>query len=101
MLSYIEDNFAETVTLSDLCRVSNMSRSSLLKQFHRLCRCSPSDYLLNTRVENACKMLEHSDHSIAQIAQDCGFYDSSHFSKMFCKVKKMLPKDYRSSVKSL
>lgn len=101
VLSYIEDNFAETVTLSDLCRVSNMSRSSLLKQFHRLCRCSPSDYLLNTRVENACKMLEHSDHSIAQIAQDCGFYDSSHFSKMFCKVKKMLPKDYRSSVKSL
>lgn len=101
VLSYIDNNFAENVTLADFCRVSNMSRSSLLKQFAKLCKCSPSDYLLNTRVDNACKMLEHTDFSIAQIAQDCGFYDSSHFSKMFFKLKKMLPKDYRATVKSV
>lgn len=101
VLAYIENNFAENVTIADFCRVSNMSRSSLLKQFAKLCKCSPSDYLLNTRVENACQMLEHTDFSIAQIAQDCGFYDSSHFSKMFFKVKKMLPKNYRLTAKSV
>ena len=99
VLAYIENNFAEEVSLADLCKISNMSRSTLLKQFTKLCKCSPSDYLLTTRVENACKMLEHSDASISQIAQDCGFYDSSHFSKTFFKVKNMLPKDYRTLVK--
>lgn len=99
VLSYIDNNFAEDITLAGLCSVANMSRSSLLKQFAKLCKCSPSDYLLNTRLENACKMLEHTQHSIARIAQDCGFYDSSHFSKMFFKSKKILPKDYRNSLK--
>lgn len=100
VLAYIENNFAEDVTLADLSRVANMSRSTLLKQFAKLCKCSPSDYLLTIRVENSCKMLEHTDASISQIAQDCGFYDSSHFSKMFYRVKNVLPKDYRKSVKS-
>lgn len=100
VIAYIDENYAENITLADLCAVSNMSRSSLLNQFSRLYNCSPSVYLLNTRLENACKMLEQSQYSIAQIAQDCGFYDSSHFSKMFCKVKKMLPKEYRHSIKT-
>lgn len=100
VLAHIDNNFAEDITLADLCKISNMSRSTLLKSFSKLCKCSPADYLLTTRVENACKMLEYSDASIAQIAQDCGFYDSSHFSKMFFKVKNTLPKNFRQSVKS-
>ena len=101
VLSYIDNNFAEDITLAELCSIANMSRSSLLKQFTKLCKCSPSDYLLNTRLENACKMLEHTSYSIAQIAQDCGFYDSSHFSKAFFKSKNILPKDYRNSLKNI
>ena len=97
VIAYIDENYAENITLADLCAVSNMSRSSLLNQFSRLYQCSPSAYLLNVRLENACKMLEQSQNSIAQIAQDCGFYDSSHFSKMFYKIKKCLPKEYRNS----
>lgn len=100
VLSYIENNFAENITLNELCKIANMSRSTLLKQFSKLCKRSPTDYLQTIRVENACKMLEHSDSSIAQIAQDCGFYDSSHFSKIFFRMKNILPKDYRVLVKS-
>ena len=100
MLSYIETNFAEDIVLADLCALSNMSRSTLLKQFAKLCNCSPTDYLLKTRVENSCKLLEHSDASVASIAQDCGFYDSSHFSKAFFKLKGMLPREYRAAIKS-
>ncbi|MFQ7077423.1 MAG: hypothetical protein ACLRSW_05520 [Christensenellaceae bacterium] len=82
------------MTLSDLCCVSNMSALPI-KQFHRLCRFPPT--ISSHPRENACKMLEHSDHSIAQIA-GLRLYDSSHFPRCSAR-SKMLPKDYRSSVK--
>ena len=98
-VSFIEKNYNANFTINDLCKISNMSRSTLLKQFNELCKCSPTAYLLNIRIEKACKKLKTSNHSIARIAQDCGFYDSSHFCKTFLQVMKMLPKDYRNQYK--
>lgn len=98
ILTYIEEHFNEEITLHKLCEISFMSRSSLLKLFNRLCNCSPNEYLLNVRIENACKLLKTTNYSITRIAQDSGFYDSSHFSKLFKRVKKILPKDFRKQV---
>ena len=74
-----------------------MSRSTLLSQFHTLCNCSPTEYMQSVRIDNAKKMLADSDLSIATIAQECGFYDSSHFTKAFFQKTNLLPKDYRGS----
>ena len=95
VLTYIENNYHTNVTVEELCRISNMSRSSLLKQFSELCKYSPTDYLMRIRIEKACDFLKETNLSIARIAQDCGFYDSSHFSKTFLKLQKMSPKEYR------
>ena len=97
VLSYIDNNYNCKITLKDLCRLSNMSRSTLLSQFHTLCNCSPTEYMQSVRIDNAKKMLADSDLSIATIAQECGFYDSSHFTKAFFQKTNLLPKDYRGS----
>ena len=96
---FIEENYHTNVTVEQLCKISNMSRSSLLKQFALLCKCSPAAYLTRIRIENACQKLRLTNHSIARIAQDCGFYDSSHFTKSFAQLRKMRPKEYRSHYK--
>ena len=95
VITYIENNYHANITVSDLCKISNMSRSSLLKQFTELCKYSPTDYLLRIRIEKACEFLKNTNHSVARIAQDCGFYDSSHFSKTFLKLQNLSPKEYR------
>lgn len=95
VLTYIENNYNNKITLEELSAVSNMSRSTLLNQFHALCNCSPTEYLQSVRIENAKKMLEETDRSIATVAQECGFYDSSHFTKAFLQKTSMLPKEYR------
>ncbi|MBE7084518.1 MAG: helix-turn-helix domain-containing protein [Clostridiales bacterium] len=99
-ITFIEKNYSENFTINDLCKISNMSRSSLLKQFAKLCKCSPANYLLRTRIERSCELLRSTDYSIARIAQDCGFYDSSHFTKSFSQVMKLLPKEYRNRYKN-
>ena len=98
VLSYIDNNYNTKITLSDLCKLSNMSRSTLLNQFSTACSCSPSEYILSVRIENARKLLEDSNMSIATIAQECGFFDSSHFTKCFNQKMGILPKTYRNSL---
>ena len=95
-ITYIEKNYNGSVTVTDLCKIANMSRSSLLKQFSVLCKCTPAVYLMRIRIEKACDLLRTTNYSIARVAQDCGFYDSSHFTKSFTQVMKELPKDYRN-----
>jgi transcriptional regulator GlxA family with amidase domain len=98
VLSYIDNNYQEKITLTDLCKISNMSRSTLLNQFHLACSCSPSEYLLSVRIDKATYLLENTQLAIAMIAQDCGFYDSSHFTKFFLQKTGFLPKDYRNFI---
>ncbi len=98
-ITYIEQHYNGSVTVNDLCKIANMSRSTLLKQFSALCKCSPANYLLRIRIEKACELLRATNYSIARIAQDCGFYDSSHFIKSFSQTMKTLPKEYRSRFK--
>lgn len=97
ILSFIDNNYDSKITLKDLCKLSNMSRSSLLYQFNLLCSCSPYEYLLSVRIENAIKLLTTNEYQITDIAQKCGFYDSSHFTKYFVAKTGFLPKDYRNA----
>lgn len=98
VLTYIDNNYNAKITLNDLCRISNMSRSTLLNHFKLTCSCSPSEYILSVRIENAVKLLETTELAIATIAQECGFFDSSHFTKYFYAKIGFLPKDYRSFI---
>ncbi len=99
-ITHIEQNYNNSVTVTDLCKIANMSRSSLLKQFSMLCKCTPANYLMRIRIEKACDLLRATNYSIARIAQDCGFYDSSHFTKSFYQTMKVLPKEYRNRYKN-
>ena len=99
-IAYIEKNFDGNFTINELCKIANMSRSSLLKQFSAFCKCTPANYLTRIRIEKACALLRSTNYSIARIAQDCGFYDSSHFTKSFSQVMKMLPKEFRNYYKN-
>ena len=45
----------------------------------------------------ACKSLAKSRDPIAQIASDTGFYDASHFCRVFAKNMGITPTEYRTA----
>ena len=53
------------------------------------------EYLRNARIQKAMKLLNTTDLPIAKIAEECGFCDSSHFSKQFKAVTGYRPSKYR------
>ena len=54
-------------------------------------------YIIAYRLKAAKRMLELSDKSAAEIAEECGFTDASYFTKTFKNAFGMTPKDFRAS----
>jgi len=80
-LNYIHQNFNEGITVDDLANQLNMSRSTFLRHFTKICGCSPHHYLMQYRLKKAAEYLQDSDKTMTEIAQLCGFYDASHLRK--------------------
>ena len=94
-ISYIMQNFNKHLTIDDLARVAGLSRTSYIKRFHDRTGKSPKQFIMNVRISEAYKLLG-SDRSISKIAEECGFYDASHFIKTFTKLVGMSPLQYKS-----
>ena len=58
---------------------------------------TPANYLIYLRLENAKNELRNSTKQLTEIAYDCGFYSSQHFSSTFSKWVGVSPKDYRKN----
>jgi transcriptional regulator GlxA family with amidase domain len=52
-------------------------------------------------VENVCKLLSTTNHTIVRVARDCGFEDMKFFYKVFKKHMGVLPGDYRKQTARL
>ena len=79
-------------------RTAGLSRSQFGRQFQRLFRASPSEYLLRVRVNAACRLLAETDLKITDIAHETGFFDHSHFSRTFQRLKGIRPQAYRRGI---
>lgn len=96
LLKFIQENFAKKIPVAKLARLAHLSVSQLERRFQRLFSLSPSQYILKTRLDEACTQLARSDQAITQIAQDTGFYDHSYFIRQFRKRMDMTPRQYRA-----
>lgn len=91
----LHQHFSTPLSTPELAAIAGLSRSQFERVFHRLFGTSPMDYLLRVRVNAACLLLEKTDHKCTDIALECGFYDHSHFTRMFQRFMGMPPQSYR------
>lgn len=96
-LEYIENNYGAHISLETLARQSGMSPKYFCKCFRAIIHRSPIDYLNHYRVECASFLLTTTDMSVAEIAQRCGYNDSSFFIKQFKRYKGATPHQYRAN----
>lgn len=93
---YIEKNYHhKSCTPANLARVLNVSSSSLYRIFRNNSGISPEKYIQNYRLEQATQMLEKGV-SVKLVALSCGFSDPFYFSKVFKKIKGVIPTEYKA-----
>ena len=94
-LEYIETHYGQQITLETLARLTGLSPKYFCRFFHAIVHRSPIDYVNYYRVECASHFLTVTDMTVAEIAQRCGYNDSSFFIKQFRKYKGTTPRRYR------
>jgi len=95
-LDYIKQNYANKICVDDLASIANMSRSTFIRQFKKFCKSSPIQYIMQVRIEKSIEYLENTNKTITEISQECGFFDNSHFSKIFKEFIGQSAKDYKA-----
>lgn len=92
--AYLDANYAERISLDDLCRLSGLDKYYLLRAFTRYCGITPYRYLETVRVARAKSMLEEGSPPL-ETALRAGFADQSHFTKFFKSFIGLTPRQYQ------
>ena len=92
---FIQAHLAEHLTVERIAESANMSVSLFRRTFSTAFGMTPSRYILVTRLNAARTLLESTDKLITEIAQECGFFDQSHFTKAFLRERGITPGEYR------
>ncbi len=73
----------------------SVSRSCLFRAFKEVLNKSPKVYVAETRIREACVLLQMTNFSIAEVADKTGYADPLYFSKVFHRMVGKTPSDFR------
>lgn len=91
----VEENLDNTdFTVDMFCELNNMSRTSFFCKLKALTELSPKGYIKNVRLRHAMRLLKEGGHTVAEVADMCGFSSDKYFREVFKKHLKMSPSQF-------
>lgn len=95
---FLYANFTSNPTLEDAASAACLSRFHFLRLFREAYGKTPHQFLLGLRMERAKTLLENQRLTVAEIASQVGFPDTSSFSKAFFRANGVWPSSYRKGL---
>ena len=95
VITFIEQHYADQLTLEQLAKFANYSPNHLGKRFKDATGYPPMRYLSNVRIERAKLLLQGTSFPISAIMEQTGFTDAAYFSKSFKKMIGYSPQKFR------
>lgn len=92
-IRYMSSNYAESVTLHDLTRLTNRSPFQMIRAFRRELGTTPHHWLIRFRVSLATAMLQRGA-CIAAVASEVGFTDQAHLTRHFKRLHGATPRRF-------
>ena len=97
---YIDSRLSEnSLSIEGMAKDIGMSRSALFKKTRALTGLSPNEFIIKQRISKACILLEKTDLSIKEIANQVGYEDNKYFSRIFKKITEKTASEYRGNLK--
>lgn len=98
MLSFLEENYAEKLTLEKIARAGNVSKSACGTLFRQFLHKTPIACLIDYRLRKAEHLLAATDRKVTDIAFDVGFPSVSYFIETFRKTYGLSPNRFRETI---
>lgn len=97
--AYLAANYQQHFSLTEVAARFYLSPYYLSRLFRRVTGQSIVDYLNNRRIEAGQKLLESTELSISDVAEQIGFASAAHFRRVFRETMGMSPMQYRKEHK--
>ena len=95
-LARFEKDMGAAISPASLAEESALTSQKLIRLTKKLYGITPTQLIAKIRIAAACRQLEETDQSIADIAFSCGFSDHSAFTRAFKSSTGVTPSVYRS-----
>lgn len=95
ILRCIHMNLDGMLSLEDIATELSLSKSYVSQVFRKHMGMTVMEYVNLKKVERAKMYLSQTSMSIMEISQILGFYDSSHFTRIFKQLEGLSPSHYR------
>ena len=91
---YLEEHFAENITLDQLAQIAHLSPYHLNRVFSQVVGLPPHKYRIQVQVEQARSRLLQG-MPLKQVAVETGFADQSHLTRHFKRLMRVTPGQYQ------
>ena len=95
MMTFISEKYNEKITLEDIAKAADISKSEALRCFRICLDTTPVGYLIDYRLSKAAGDILAGGVNVTQIAFANGFESVGYFGKRFRRKYGVSPKEYR------
>lgn len=92
---FMEAHFSRLHTLNQIAAERHINQAYLCRLFHRYDHQSPYQFLLRLKMNHAAEQLQKPGALVKQVAEQAGFADPFHFSRVFRAVLGLSPAQFR------
>lgn len=100
VMDYIKNHYNESKSLGDISNKFYVDKCYLSRIFKSITGFTVNEYINIQRIRQAQRLLEDTDHSIAEIAEMAGYENATYFSRIFRKYIESTPMQYRKKRKA-
>jgi len=92
---YVEANYHYDLGVKEVAKVLKRSPNYISHMFKKEVGKRFTEFLNEVRIEKAMGLLKQTDYKLYHIAREVGYKDSRYFIKVFKRIVKITPTDYR------
>ncbi len=95
VIRYVADNFQQKISLAAAAEIAHMQKSAFCRYFKKKTKKKFMEFVNETRLVHAQKLLVETDRSILDIAYESGYESVSYFYRLFRQRNGIPPMAYR------
>ena len=100
VLRYIDEHYNEKLTVEEVAKIANLSRSHFSNLFKGMTGKTLMEYITALRLKTAAKLLCETELSVVEICFAVGFGCVTHFNRVFKKEFDCSPVQYRKGIEN-
>jgi AraC-like DNA-binding protein len=98
VFDYVMLHYNEKITLDTIASLVYMTPNAFCRYFKKHTQKSFTSFLIEVRVNKACKMLQDEANSVADSCYSSGYQNKSNFHRHFLRIMGLTPNEYKRKI---